>query len=142
MHEVDSDVILCDQATMPPIGLFAGCAKPEGEARPEGRWETDVPRGAYDPDARLADIALDGVDAEVLYPTLGMQLYPIEDLEFQWSLFRAYNSWLAESFCQVHPRRFKGIAMLSHADPQRAVEELEPRGRPGTRRRDAPAVPG
>jgi uncharacterized protein len=125
VHEVDSDVILCDQATMPPIGLFAGCAKPEGEARPEGRWEADVPRGAYDPDARLVDIALDGVDAEVLYPTLGMQLYPIEDLEFQWSLFRAYNSWLAESFCQAHPRRFKGIAMLSHADPDRAVEELE-----------------
>src|ERR1700675_351827 len=32
----------------------------------------DVRPGGYDPDARLGDLALDGVFGEVLYPTVGM----------------------------------------------------------------------
>ena len=35
--------------------------------------------GGWDPDERLKDMALDGISAEVLYPTLGKQAWLAED---------------------------------------------------------------
>ena len=81
---------------MPPIGLLAGCMRAHDEVRAKGRWEEDVYAGGYDPAIRMDALARDGVDAEVLYPTIAMQLYPIRDTEFQWALFEAYNTWLSE----------------------------------------------
>ena len=123
-HEADTDRLVCDQAELPPVGLLAGCARGDEEVRHEGRWETDVFRGGYDPEARLDDLARDGVDGEILFPTIAMQMYPVADVDFQWALFRAYNTWLAEEFCAAHPDRFWGIGMLNHEDVDRAVNEL------------------
>jgi predicted TIM-barrel fold metal-dependent hydrolase len=124
VHEDDTDRLLCDQTVLPGIGMLAGCYRADNETRWQGRWDGDVPVGAYDPDVRLADLAVDGIDAEVLFPTLGLRLYPIEDVDFQWALFRAYNTWLAETFCVPHKGRFLGIAMLNHEDVDLAVAEL------------------
>lgn len=124
VHEADTDVLLCDDALLPPVGLLAGCARGDDEVRQEGRWDEDVFPSGYDPEARLGDIAKDGVDAEVMFPTIAMQMYPIEDTEFKWALFKAYNSWLAEDFCAAHPDRFFGIAMITHEDVDQAVDEL------------------
>jgi predicted TIM-barrel fold metal-dependent hydrolase len=107
-----------------PVGALAGCYRDDDQQRWEGRWEEDVPRAAYDSDFRLSEIARDGVDAEVVYPTIGMQFFPIEDAEFQWALFRAYNDWLAEEFCALHPERFFGIAMVNPEDQDRAIAEM------------------
>jgi predicted TIM-barrel fold metal-dependent hydrolase len=125
LREADTDRLVCDQAGMPPVGLLAGCARGDDEVRFDGRWEEDVMPGGYDSTARLDEIARDGVDAEVLYPTLGLHMYPIEDRDFQWALFRAYNSWLAEDFCGAHPERYKGIAMLNHEDVDLSIAELK-----------------
>jgi predicted TIM-barrel fold metal-dependent hydrolase len=110
---------------LPPIGMLAGCARGDDEVRMEGRWDEDIFPSGLDPDARLIDLARDGVDAEVLYPTVGMQLYPVSDPDFRWALFRAYNTWLADRFCARHPQRFKGVAMLDPDDVDRAITELE-----------------
>src|ERR1700712_3945091 len=124
IRDTDTDRLVCDQASMPPVGLLAGCARSDDEVRFDGRWEEDVFPGGYDPKIRLDDIARDGIDAEVFYPTLGLHLYPIEDKDFQWALFRAYNSWLAEDFCAPYPDRFKGIAMLNHEDVELSIAEM------------------
>jgi predicted TIM-barrel fold metal-dependent hydrolase len=123
-REEHSDVLLCDDVTMPPVGLLAGCYRADGDQRREGRWDEDVPVAAYDADVRLREIARDGVDAEVLYPTLGMRMFPIEDREYLWALFRAYNEWLAQDFCAVHPDRFFGIAMIDPEDVDLAIAEI------------------
>jgi predicted TIM-barrel fold metal-dependent hydrolase len=122
VHDEDTDRLVCDQADLPPVGLLAGCARGDDEVR---RWDEDVFVGGYDPDVRLGDLERDGVDAEVLFPTIAMQFYPIQDITFQWQLFRAYNTWLAEDFCASHPERYKGIAMLNHEDTDVAVAELK-----------------
>src|SRR4051794_20064166 len=125
LREKDTDRLVCDQAEMAPVGLLAGCARSDEEVRHDGRWEEDVFRGGYDPKVRLDDIARDGVDGEVLYPTLGLHLYPLEDVDFRWELFRAYNDWLAEDFCGAYPERFKGIAMLNHEELDLSIAELQ-----------------
>lgn len=124
VREASTDRLVCDQAELPPVGLLAGCARRDGEVREEGRWDEDVFPGGYDPERRLVDLDEDGVHAEVLFPTIAMQLYPIEDRDFQWALFRAYNTWLAEVMCAPYPERFKGIAMLNHEDVDLAVAEV------------------
>jgi predicted TIM-barrel fold metal-dependent hydrolase len=124
VHEETTDRLLCDDAVLPPVGLLAGCARGDDEVRVEGRWDEDVFRGGYDPDIRMEDLARDAVDAEVLFPTIGMQMYPIKDPDFQWALFKAYNSWLAEEFCAAHPDRLFGVAMLNHEDVDAAIAEL------------------
>ena len=84
----------------------------------------NVRPGAYLPEEHLKDLDLDGIDADVLYPTQGLLLYSIPDGELLTVLCRAYNDWLAE-FCQPFPQRIKGIAMLNVDDVPESVRELE-----------------
>jgi predicted TIM-barrel fold metal-dependent hydrolase len=124
VHHASTDVLICDDADLPPVGLLAGCFRTGEDVRKDGRWDDDVPSGAYDPDARLDYLAKDGVDAEVIFPTIGMMLYPIEDFKFRWALLRGYNTWLAEAFCAPQKDRFFGIAMLNHEDVDMAIAEV------------------
>ena len=122
VHEETTDRLLCDQARLPPVGLLAGVMRKDDQVRAKGRWDTDVYPGGWDPEIRMEALSRDGVDAEVLYPTIAMQLYPIVDVDFQWALFEAYNTWLSE-FVAAKPDRFFGIAMLSSEDLDRCVAE-------------------
>jgi uncharacterized protein len=81
-------------------------------------------RGGFDPRARLADLDRDGIDAAVLYPTLGLLLGGIEGPDLYRALCRAYNRWLAD-YCSVDPRRLFGAAMIPVSGVDVAVEELE-----------------
>jgi predicted TIM-barrel fold metal-dependent hydrolase len=79
---------------------------------------------AWDPALRLEDQARDGVFAEVLYPSLGMRLFQLEDGALRAASFRAYNDWLAD-YCAHSPRRLAGIAMVPLDDVDEGVEELK-----------------
>lgn len=80
--------------------------------------------GGWDPAARLDAQAKDGVEAEVLYTTLGMRLFPLKDAEFQQRCFRAFNDWLVD-YCAHAPDRLLGIAAISLWDVEAGVAELE-----------------
>lgn len=119
----DGDKLVCEDVEMPPIGTAAGVFRSNKEVRQTGRWETDIPPSAYDPDARMAELDRDSIWGEVMYPTFGLGFYGIDDIGFKWALLRAYNDWLAE-FCAAHPNRYKGIAMVANDDPEAAATEL------------------
>src|SRR5262245_755557 len=81
--------------TVPATVMFVGM----GSAGERGRTSItldEVRRGGFDPVARLQDQDVDGVKAEVLYPSFGMQLFAMEDPELQVACMRAYNDWLAD----------------------------------------------
>jgi len=84
----------------------------------------DVPRGGYDPNQHLADMRLDGVAGEVLYPSQGLFYFRVKDSALMSAIFRAYNDWLAD-FCRTDPARLKGIAMINVDDIPEAIKELE-----------------
>ena len=94
-----------------------------------GRLE-DVPPGGYDPDQHLADMRLDGVAGEVLYPSQGLFYFRVKDTPLMSAIFRAYNDWLAD-FCRTDPSRLKGIAMVNVDDVEDGIKELERAARMG-----------
>jgi len=79
--------------------------------------------GAFDPHARLADLDVEGLDAAVLYPTVGLAYWAIADRDAAVAVVRAYNDWLA-SFCAADPTRLFGVAALPFQDPAVAAAEL------------------
>jgi predicted TIM-barrel fold metal-dependent hydrolase len=127
----DQIVVEADQV-LSGIGLISNAgARFEAPETISGnaRFE-DVHRGGYDPDQHLADMRLDGVAGEVLYPSQGLFYFRVADSALQAAIFRAYNDWLAE-FCRTDPARLKGIAMVSLDDVPAAVAELERTARLG-----------
>jgi len=80
--------------------------------------------GGYDPRARLDEMAVDGVTAEVLYPTYGLRLFALEDAELQEACFQIGNDWLID-YCKASPGRLFGIPMISLYNIKNAVQELE-----------------
>jgi predicted TIM-barrel fold metal-dependent hydrolase len=93
---------------------------PEGLRRP----------GGHDPEARLADMDADGIDAAVLYPSLAMFFGPCDEIPalrnaaFVADCQRAYNDWLAD-FCAYGPTRLFGVAAAPLQDVGRACAEVE-----------------
>lgn len=100
--------------------------KTDGVFRDQGlTWEEILP-GNYDGSAHLADMARDGVDAAVIYPSAAMAAYSLSDRGFAQALLRTYNDWLLGDFCAVDPDRLIGLCALPVDDgPEVVVAELE-----------------
>jgi predicted TIM-barrel fold metal-dependent hydrolase len=83
-----------------------------------------APAGGWDPIARLKDQDVDGVTAEVMYTTLGMPLFGMDDLELQMACFRVYNDFVSE-YCSAAPQRLYGVCLVPLSDIGEAVKELQ-----------------
>jgi hypothetical protein len=94
-------------------------------------YEAARPSG-WDPAERIKDQDIDGVEAEVLYTTLGMPLFNLSDADLQRACFSAYNDWLAE-FCAYNPKRLIGTALISLEDIPAGVKELDRCAKKGLR---------
>jgi predicted TIM-barrel fold metal-dependent hydrolase len=112
---------------LPPIhlsqGLGAGKKPEELPAFFQTSTYRDARRGGWDPAERVKDMDLDGVEAEVIYTTLGFRQFWLKDPALQRACFRAYNDWLAE-YCSYAPRRLTGLGLLSLYDVDAAVIEM------------------
>jgi len=105
------------------LAAFASAGAWQGKTTSEMSF-AEVPRGAWDPAARLHEMETDGVVAEVLYPSYAMQIFStIKDASIQMACARAYNDWLHE-YCSVAPDRLKGVGIVPAADLDAALAEL------------------
>ena len=102
----------------------------------------EVPEAAYDPGARLEAMAEDGVEAEVVYSTIGTRIYtsPVGG-ELMSACFRAMNDWSAE-FAGAYPRKLAGTALINVEDLEDATTELERCVQLGLRAAAIPTHPG
>ena len=80
----------------------------------------DQRAGAGEPAARLADMDIDGVDAEVLYVGGPLQS---SDPELRLHSVRGYNRWLSD-YASHAPNRLLGMAAIPIDTPERAAEEV------------------
>ena len=68
---------------------------------------------------------IDGVDAQVLYPNLGIgPIFLLDDTELQFACLRAYNDFLSE-FCSTDVNRLVGIGLIPTDDVKTGVEEIK-----------------
>ena len=89
-------------------------------------------RRLTEPDLRIRDQDLDGVQAEVLYGILGAAMR-LDDNDAADEMMRIYNAWLAD-FCATHPERFAGLANIPSHDVGAAVREVDRVARRGVLR--------
>jgi predicted TIM-barrel fold metal-dependent hydrolase len=106
-----------------PMGLVAAAGKPAEEIRATGVKFDELHRSGWDPTARLADQERDGVSAEIIYPTVGMQLCNHQDFDYKKACFDAYNQWIAE-YCAFAPDRLLGAGQTAMRTPDEGIEDL------------------
>jgi uncharacterized protein len=91
---------------------------------PQRTYLREAPYGSMDPNERLELLDAEGIDAVVLYTTVGLLWEAeLEDVELSQAYTRAYNRWICE-FCADSPRLVP-TAHLSLSDPKAAAGELE-----------------
>lgn len=67
--------------------------------------------GATDLPARLLDMAQEGIDAEIVFPSLGLYAFLIDDPEVELATAQVYNDW-HDGFFSGHLDRFVRCAVL------------------------------
>ena len=82
----------------------------------------DTPARPVDPDLRLKDMAMDGVDAEILYGITGSGKN-LKNMEVVTEVYRVYNDWVNE-FGSSNPGRWYGLACLPLHDSKLAAAEV------------------
>src|SRR4051795_8841352 len=85
---------------------------------------SEAPFGSMDPNERLKVLDAEGIDAAVLYTTIGLLWEAeLDDVELSQAYTKAYNRWICE-WCSGHDRLVPA-AHLSLGDPVAAARELE-----------------
>ncbi len=88
-----------------------------------GRPQEDRPQGGLNPEIRLEHMDLDGVSADIIYPTAALRAFTLPK-EIQQPAFRIYNDWLAD-YCRTAPNRLFGVPCLCTYDIDAAVAEMQ-----------------
>ncbi len=112
---------------IPPIHLAQGMGAGKKPEELPQFFQTSTYKdrrpGGWDPAERVKDMDIDGVEADVIYTTLGFRQFWLTDAALQRACFRVYNDWLAE-YCAHAPKRLAGLALISLYDVDEGVKEL------------------
>ncbi len=73
---------------------------------------------------RVRDLALDGVDAEILFPNKGLTMWATQDAVFSQAMCRVYNDWAWETFGPFNDT-LVALACVATADLDGAIAEIE-----------------
>lgn len=92
---------------------------PDGE--PFGRPDR---RGNREIEWRLKDMELDGIDAEIVFPSLGLTAFMIENPEAELASAQVYNDWL-NGLLKGHTQTFVRCGILPIRDTRNTVAEME-----------------
>jgi predicted TIM-barrel fold metal-dependent hydrolase len=115
--------------TIANVGLSVMAGKAVEDYSPKAASYSEMRPGCYDPSERLADMDRDGVEIEILYPTVpgmaGSTFIQLDDKDYALACLRAYNDWLADTWCATDPARLIGQVILPLWDIDLAVSEFE-----------------
>jgi predicted TIM-barrel fold metal-dependent hydrolase len=129
VEEDGADVWQVEGRRIPQSGLSVMAGRKFEEYSPKAARFADMRPGCFDPRERLRDMDADGVEAEVLFPSLpglgGQTFSELEDRDFAAACLRAYNEWMADSWCAADKRRLIGQVVVPLWDVKLAVAEVE-----------------
>ena len=119
------EFLVCeDIAPAPVASFFSAGVGPKEMPEFMKRGFDEAPKAVHDPAERIKDQDRDGVDAEVIYTSMGMPLFGTEDAEFRAACFRAFNDW-ATDYCAYNLKRLIPLGLITLEDIPAAVAELE-----------------
>jgi predicted TIM-barrel fold metal-dependent hydrolase len=115
---------------LPNVGFNAVAGRPSTEFGFEPTRFDQMRRGAWDVDARVADMDIDGVYASACFPSFlpgfvgqRLTLWPRDD-ELALTAMRAYNDWHLDAWAGAHPDRFIPNQITYLRDPVVAAGEI------------------
>lgn len=85
---------------------------------------TPMQPGMFDPEKRMPDMDLEGIDVAVLFPPGSGEEWAMDDPAFSTALCATLNDARAE-YASFAPDRLKLVAKLPMIEPKAAAEELE-----------------
>src|SRR6266851_2507792 len=120
----EGEFFVCENISPVPVAGFFAAGVPS-EDLPEyiKKGFEAAPASVWDPAARVKDQEVDGVRAEVIYTSMGMPLYGLDDVELRTACFRAYNDWATE-YCSYDPKRLVPLGLITLEDIGAGVAEL------------------
>jgi predicted TIM-barrel fold metal-dependent hydrolase len=121
--EVRDDVILslAGDKVLHQVPINRGPPRLGPDGEPFGRPDR---RGNREIEWRLKDMALDGVDAEICFPSLGLTVAMIENAEAELASAQVYNDWCHTLLCD-HTAQFVRCGILPVRDFGNTVAEME-----------------
>jgi len=136
------DVFLVEGSKNPiPLSLVSAAGRLPEDLSPKGAVFEKLHKGGWDPDARLVDMDRDGVSAEIIYPSVGMEICNIPDMDLKKACLDAYNLWIAE-YSGAHPDRLIGLGQTALRTPDEGIEDLRKIKALGLRGVMLPGMPG
>jgi predicted TIM-barrel fold metal-dependent hydrolase len=129
---------LFDGNRIPQIGLNAVVGRPKEEWSMDPANFSDMRRGCWDPEARIADMDADGVWASVHYPSLiagfaGSAFARCSDPELGLACVRAWNDWHVEEWVGPRRDRFVPLQIPWLLDPEVAAADVRANAERGFR---------
>jgi predicted TIM-barrel fold metal-dependent hydrolase len=113
-------------------GLAATAGRPReewGYSLADGLSQSDMLPGCYDPKARLNDMDIDGVWAQVCFPSYprfaGVRFLSGKDKDLALLCVQAYNDFIIDEWCATAPDRFIPLGILPLWDARLAAAEIE-----------------
>jgi predicted TIM-barrel fold metal-dependent hydrolase len=124
-----TDVWVYEGRRYPQIGLNAVAGRPPEEFGTEPMRYSDMIPGCYEPEARIIDMDLDGVQAAICFPSFprfaGTVFLQAEDFKLALLCVQAWNDFMIDEWCAAAPARFIPIAILPLWDVAACVAEIQ-----------------
>ncbi len=129
----EGEFFVCENIAPIPVAGFFGAGVPSAELAAHNRKGFEsAPASVWDPAARIVDQDRDGLQAEVIYTSMGMPLYGLDDVSLRVACFQAYNDWAVE-YCSHDPKRLLPLGLVTLEDIDAGVKELERVAKKGMR---------
>lgn len=124
-NDMKGDFIVAEGLEPIPVAIFFGAGvAPDVYAQLIEQGYDACPKSVWEPAERIKDQALDGVIAEVIYASIGLKLFSLEDDLLRAACFAAYNDW-ALDYCSHDPKKLIPLGMLTLEDIPAAIAEMK-----------------
>jgi hypothetical protein len=130
-----SDVWVFEGAQIPNIGLNAVVGRPPEEYGMEPTSFDQLRPGTFDVHARIGDMNVNGVLAQMCFPSFpgfcGALFARQDDKQLALAMLRAYNDWHIDEWAGSHPGRFIPLSLPPIWDPKLMADEVRRVARKG-----------
>jgi predicted TIM-barrel fold metal-dependent hydrolase len=129
------DFLAVGNARLVPVGRLGIAGNRLDDPRTDeliARGYDGLNPGVRDGSLRLAEQDQDGIVGEIMYPSLSMFTFAVQDDEIRAAAFERHNDWVFD-YCSPDPDRLIGVGCLPLPDVEASVTEVRRAATKGVR---------